>query len=70
MQNQKNVTAAMNAFLKQLPDPKFNNVPAVIAEFTIKGEKINFMAQKSKGLTGLTWKVSQTITQLSKTYSS
>ncbi|MEJ6980133.1 hypothetical protein WG906_06710 [Pedobacter sp. P351] len=70
MQNQKNVNAAMNDFLKQLPDPKFNNVPAVIAEYTIKGEKINFMAQKAKGLTGLTWKVSQSMSQRSKRYSS
>ena len=48
---------AMNAFLRQLPDPKRSPNSTIVAEMVVKGEKVKFLAQKIKGLAGLSWKV-------------
>jgi hypothetical protein len=57
MQHQDNITTAMNIFLKQLPDPKLSTVPAISAHFTVKGQDVEFIAERVKRLSGLTWKV-------------
>jgi hypothetical protein len=57
MQHCDSITAAVNAFTKQLPDPKRSISPAITALFVVKGEPVELIAQKIKGLTGLTWKV-------------
>lgn len=57
MQHRDNMTTAMNAFLRQLPDPKLSNTPTISAHFKVKGKEVEFVAQTVKGVKGLTWKV-------------
>ena len=57
MQHRDNITTAMETFLKQLPDPKKSNTPTISASFIVKGQEVRFIAQRVKGLAGLTWKV-------------
>ena len=47
----------MNIFLKQLPDPKLSNTPAISAHFIVKGQDVEFIAERVRRLSGLTWKV-------------
>ncbi|MGV3508043.1 MAG: hypothetical protein ACO1N7_02045 [Sphingobacteriaceae bacterium] len=59
MQHPNNLTAAIDDFAKQLPDPKFSLDSTIIAEIKVKGRTTKVVAQKVKGLVGLTWKIDQ-----------
>ncbi|WP_207422593.1 hypothetical protein [Desertivirga brevis] len=57
MRHQDNLSEAMEVFLRQLPDPNLAKEPTIVKEISVKGRKVKFTAQKSKGLTGMTWRI-------------
>ncbi|WP_207535146.1 hypothetical protein [Desertivirga arenae] len=57
MRHQDNLSEAMEVFLKQLPDPNLTRDPTIVREINVRGRKVKFTAQKSKGLTGMTWRI-------------
>lgn len=59
MAHPNNLTAAIDDFAKQLPDPRFSPDSTIFAEIKVKGRTMKVVAQKMKGLVGLTWKVDQ-----------
>lgn len=61
MKHQQNIANVMNDFFNHLPDPLLSSSPAIFADFSIEGEPLKLVAQKIKGQSGLTWKVSPII---------
>lgn len=47
----------MEAFMKQLPDPRLSNAPAISGRFIVQGEQVELIAQRIKGDSGFTWKI-------------
>jgi hypothetical protein len=58
MRHQDNLSEAMEVFLRQLPDPNVARTPMIVSEIDVQGRKVKLSAQKSKGLTGMTWRIS------------
>ena len=57
MRHRDNLSEAMEVFLRQLPDPNLTKTPTIVREIDVKGQKVKFTAQKSKGLSGMTWRI-------------
>lgn len=51
-------TKALQKFSKGLPDAKICNISTIKTEMTIENETVTFLAQKAKGTTGMTWRIS------------
>ncbi|MFD2163279.1 hypothetical protein ACFSJU_12810 [Paradesertivirga mongoliensis] len=58
MKPQQNIANVMTDFFNHLPDPLLSSSPAIFADVSVEGEPLKLMAQKIKGQSGLTWKVS------------
>jgi hypothetical protein len=50
-------TKAFQKFSKGLPDPRICDISTIKTEITIENETITFLAQKAKGTTGMTWRI-------------
>jgi len=50
-------TKALQKFSKELPDAKICDISTIQREMIIEDEKIIFLAQKAKGNTGMTWRI-------------
>ncbi|HEY0055469.1 MAG TPA: hypothetical protein VGB63_08945 [Pedobacter sp.] len=51
------MSTVMEAFMKQLPDPRLSNAPAISGRFIVQGEQVELIAQRIKGDSGFTWKI-------------
>lgn len=51
----RSVEEAIKVFLKELPDPKRTNIPAVSDHFMIGEEDVILTAQRAKSSTGFRW---------------
>ena len=49
---------ALKQFLKGLPDAKICNQSTIKEEVLVENETITLLAQKAKGIDGMTWRVS------------
>jgi hypothetical protein len=62
MSNSKQSTTrrakALQQFFKELPDAKTCSQSTIKKEFLIGNESVSFLAQKAKGSSGMTWRVS------------
>lgn len=55
-----NISAALESFMRQLPDPgKTNNISTISTWIEINGQKIKLLAQKAKSSLGIKWEIHQ-----------
>ena len=53
----KEINAAIDVFLKELPNPITSMQSSFLKELSVDNKKITLLAQKSKGAKGMTWSV-------------
>ena len=51
-------TKALQKFSKGLPDARICSMSTIKTEMIIENQKVTFIAQKAKGTTGMTWRIS------------